>query len=219
MIGFLIVAIASSLILAASSTSQTTDSGSAPEVLRSTSGSDRNSWFLWARWVAYLLTVMALLALVYWVVTAAGLELIFPKLGVKLWKLPVPGFHLFQNWAATRPLSLANALALLLMVFCFWSWHAVLREYLGLKIALPDPRFHVERARRLIIAVAAAILVFDLWAFYEGIASLAWGNNVFSFKAALATVGWAGMLVGVTIVSIMLQPHRKEETSCSEKPT
>lgn len=164
----------------------------------------------WVPWLLYLLFVLSLLGLAYMELEAEGLRLTLPTLGKKLHKLNVPFLQGLARYRETNRIDLAVCVALLLELATFWAWDTFLKHYLYAHPPVQG-RFNAEKFQRLTCSLALGVISFDCYLFYRGTQALMWGSSEFSLTAVVTTLGWAILIVIASVISIQLQPVRREE--------
>lgn len=133
--------------------------------------------------------VMPIVALCYLAVSAEGLRQIMTVFSMRLYKLPVPGAGLLQNYDGWNRLDLSTAMAMLLFGAITYIWYRVFTELMG----SGDFLSHREKNPILFYLLAAIIgvlLLGDSAIFYFGLqskASTGWGNTP-EYVPAMATI-------------------------------
>lgn len=133
-------------------------------------------------------------------------KILVPSLGIRLYKLPIPGFAMFRTYVELKRLDLALFMALFLFFAVSWLWRQVLRAILRTDDAFVVTGWDPVVYRKLILILGGVLLGADAILFYLGAAEYGWGGG-FSFSAIIATLAYAGVLVFVSLVSLHLHPH------------
>jgi len=156
-------------------------------------------YFLWKA------VTFVVISPIYLAVIAEGLRISVPALGQKLYKVAIPGFHVFGEYVVTRRLDLAVCMALVLLFAVWWLWEQVLHVLLSTDEFLAESGWDPDAYRRLVMALGFIILGGDSALFYGAIVISGWGEGAFSLTALLATAVYLCVIVFVSLVSLKLR--------------
>ena len=165
------------------------------------------SWPLfWARaklWAWLLLTKTAL-AVIYVSMIREALATLIPALAQKLSRA-VPGLAFLANYEETKRLALAFFMAVFLLLAVVCLWHRVLSLWLyGHREQQASATDYRKRREKLYATLAVLIIAVDASLFYFAMIQSGWGQAEFSWSAILATVGYLGVLLFLTLATIQL---------------
>jgi len=156
------------------------------------------------RSLLFTVFVIPLLGMIYWIVNSQGIRISIPIFGMKLYKIPIPGFSFLEHYKGLRDLDLAHVFAIF-MLFAVWSLSVRL-----LKILLfgyeTDQRINAEFHLRFLYCVFAVVIICDVIMFFRGIGdqgALLAGSG--SLTPLIATIGYTGLLAFVAYVHVMLK--------------
>jgi hypothetical protein len=124
--------------------------------------------------------------------------------GMKLYRIPVPGFSYMQHYQNLRDLDLAHVFAIF-MLFAVWVLGIALIEMLLFGVQA-DERLNMTYHVRFVYSIAGVVIVTDILMFYRGIADqggLLDTNG--GLTPLIATVGYMGLLAFVAYVHVMLK--------------
>jgi len=159
-----------------------------------------------ANYKSLLFTVIfiPLLGMIYWIVNAQGIRMSIPIFGMKLYKVPFPGFSFLANYKGLRDLDLAHVFALF-MLFAVWYLSVRLLKILLFGYDRQDG-INAGFDLRFLFCVSAVVILIDVTMFYRGIADqggLLTGTG--GLTPLIATVGYSGLLAFVAYTHLMLQ--------------
>jgi hypothetical protein len=158
-------------------------------------------------WLWKLIT-LPFLALIYLVVISEGLRLLVPVLGLKLHKLPLPGFSALRGFEGFYRLDMAHLFSVLLLWAVWYLWTV----NLWILFAGPDffarTRWDPETYTKFVRGLGVVILGADAILFYVGMTQQMggmFGGGGLSLSALLATVAYVGVIIFVSFVSVNLE--------------
>ena len=154
--------------------------------------------------IAFSLIVIPVVGTIVWIVNSQGIRISIAIFGMKLYKIPIPGFSYLGNFKNLRDLDLAHAFAIF-MLFAVWMLSVALLEMLLFGVD-DDKRMNVNNHIRFLFCISGVVILSDIVMFYRGIADqgglLDSGGGLTSL---IATVGYSGLLAFVAYVHVMLK--------------
>lgn len=163
------------------------------------------------RWLFGQLVKLAMLAclfLVYWVVDSAGVRAIAPDAATKLYKVPIPGFSLLEDYEWTFRLDVAHLLVIVLFAASLFACGVVVRLQLLGDIGRPvwlecDEQLY----RQLVLGFAGFALLLDCVVFYCGASAqggFLGGDYIVSLPTLFLTLAYAVALLGVAAIALWI---------------
>jgi len=154
--------------------------------------------------LAFTVFIVFLLGMIYWVVNSQGIRISLPTLGMKLHKVPLPGFSILAHYKGLRDLDLAHMLALAMLIAVWFLSVGLLKVLLfGYE---PNERLNASFHLPFLYCVSAIVIFTDLTMFYVGVADqggLLTGSG--GFTPLVATVGYAGLIAFVAYTHVMFK--------------
>jgi len=164
-------------------------------------------------WLLLLWNALTLpsIGIIYTVVNAQGIRAHMPVFGIRLYKIPLPGFSMLRDYEGTYRLDFAHVFAFILLLTVWCLWIVIVRGLLYGHDEVADPRFHPTRYFTLVYSLAAIIIPGDAIIFYAGLSdrvdSLWAGPN--AFVPIIATVIYMAILAFIGMVHVHLAAKHK----------
>jgi hypothetical protein len=179
------------------------------------------NWPLWwARFVRFMwdLVMTIILAIIYFAWGSQGIRHVLPASGMKLFKLPIPGFSELEHYETTYRLDTAHFAALILLVLSWLSWHFLLRLHISDELQKKFERWswNLARIKPVLIVTATLIIIGDGGLFYAAFNHAAFGETRFSATALVASLVYMTILVLVNFISLYFSHCAKDK---KETPT
>lgn len=155
------------------------------------------------------LGLLILLFLAYWIVNSEGLRIVAPFFGKKLYKVPVPGFSLLEDYEWSHRLDAAHVMAVLFFVLTMVLTVLFVRcVVFGQPPSVRVAEGSEEFCQLFLLGLAVSILFIDTALFYFGAASLSGGifGGGFSVTALFLALGYCVMLLGMAVLHVILSP-------------
>lgn len=169
----------------------------------------------WARLIriAWDLGMTVILAIIYFSWGSQGIRHVLPASGLKLYKLPIPGFADLENFETTYRLDTAHFAALILLVLSWLAWHFLLRLIISDDLQKKFERWswNLTYIKPILIVTAILIIVGDGGLFYAAFNHAAFGETRFSATALVASLVYMTILVLVNFISLYLAQCVKDQ--------
>jgi hypothetical protein len=167
------------------------------------------NWPLWwARAVRIMwdLGMTMVLAIIYFAWGSQGIRHLLPASGMKLYKLPIPGFSELELYETTYRLDTAHFGGISMLVLSWISWNFLLRMFISDELSHKFERWtwKVPHLKPFLIVVATLIIFGDGGLFYAAFNHAAFGETRWSASAFLASIVYMTVLVLVNFVSLYL---------------
>ena len=154
--------------------------------------------------ITFSLLVIPVLGMIYWVCNSQGVRISLPIFGMKLYRIPIPGFSFMQHYQNLRDLDLAHVFAIF-MLFAVWVLSIALLEMFLFGVRA-DERLNMKCHIRFLYCISAVIIISDIVMFYRGIADQGGLLDASGgLTPVIATVGYTGLLAFVAYVHVMLK--------------
>lgn len=167
------------------------------------------SFFRWLtrnfKLILFNLMVLPILALVYWTINSVGLRLSAPALGVKLYRIPLPGFSTMRHYHGWREIDLANVFAIiqlgLVWVAAVMVMHVML--YGGSRLRSMNEEFVCN----FVLSVGIVLLLGDTVLFYIGVGETGGllSTGGVSLTQIVITIVYTGILLFVAFLHCLLE--------------
>jgi type IV secretory pathway TrbL component len=147
-----------------------------------------------------------ILAVVYFSWGSQGIRHVLPASGIKLYKLPIPGFSELENYETTFRLDTAHFAALILLVLSWLSWNFLLRLFISdeLQKKFEGWSWNFTYIKPIVIVTSILIIIGDGGLFYAAFNHAAFGETRFSATALVAALVYMTILVLVNFISLYL---------------
>ncbi|MEM7811335.1 MAG: hypothetical protein AAF532_07660 [Planctomycetota bacterium] len=144
----------------------------------------------WSRFYALNALVLSLVLIVYMTINAEGLRASLPIFGMRLSKLPLPGFGLMARYDGFDRLDLAHltAFAMLIGLLAVWQW--VVRQ-VG---SFGSAEYEREEQRPFFLfelTIAVLMIGIEALIFYRGLA--AFGGGMWGGTSEFISIGATGL--------------------------
>jgi hypothetical protein len=154
--------------------------------------------------IAFTCFAVPMLLLIYGIVNSQGMRMAIAILGMKLYRVPLPGFSYMERVKNLRELDLAHVFAFFMLI-AVWILSTALVEIM-LFGARSNERLKTRTHIRFLYCLSAVVLICDVAMFYRGIidqGGLLDANS--SVTGIIATIGYSGLLAFVAYVHVMLK--------------
>lgn len=162
----------------------------------------------WARFVriTWDLGMTIILAIIYFSWGSQGIRHVLPASGMKLYKLPVPGFGELEHYETTYRLDTAHFAALILLVLSWLSWNFLLRLVISdeLQKKFEGWSWNFTYIKPILTVTSILIIIGDGGLFYAAFNHAAFGETRFSATAFVAALVYMTILVLVNFISLYL---------------
>lgn len=148
-------------------------------------------------WMANLF-LMPIVAMCYLAIGAEGLRQLMPVFQMKIWKLPIPGAGLMQQYDGFDRADLGMVFALLLFVATTFVWIRLFKEVHGFG-TIAQRRTQNPPLFFLLAAVAIIVLVGDAGIFYIGLEAKT-ANSWTQTPAYVPVAATAVYLAGLALI-------------------
>jgi hypothetical protein len=148
--------------------------------------------------------VVPVLLLIYGIVNSQGMRVSIVTLGMKLYRVPLPGFSYLERLKNLRDLDLAHVFSVFMLV-AVWILTTALVEHLLFGVR-SDSRLNTRLHTRFLYCLSATVLICDVAMFYRGIADQGGLlDEAGGVTPIIATVGYSGLLAFVAYFHVMLK--------------
>jgi len=148
--------------------------------------------------------VVPVLLLIYGIVNSQGMRMSIAILGMKLYKVPLPGFSYLERLKNVRDLDLAHVFAIFMLI-AVWILSTALVENLLFGVR-SDSRLNMRIHTRFLYCLSAVVLIADICMFYRGIADQGGLlDEAGGVTPIIATLGYSGLLAFVAYFHVMLK--------------
>jgi hypothetical protein len=144
------------------------------------------------------------LMLIYGIVNSQGMRLSIAILGMRLYRVPLPGFSYLERLKNLRDLDIAHVLAFFMMV-SVWFLSTALVDVMLFGVRSHE-RLNARTHLRFMYCLSAVVLICDVAMFYRGIIDQGGllDDNA-GITGVIATIGYSGLLAFVAYFHVMLK--------------
>ncbi len=145
---------------------------------------------------------------------ARGITYQAPDWGTRLSKSP--GWAWLAQWKETQGITQAFVGAAIMMVVSLVMYEIVMWVMAGedLFARFKNP----ERMRKLAISLASVFIAVETWFYFSGILAGSHTRAVFTWGALFSTIGFIGVNLAATFVSVLLSPKTQVEKESAKTP-
>lgn len=159
-------------------------------------------------WTVFLWNLLTLpgIGLVYWVINAQGIRLQMPVFGMRLYKLPIPGFAAFKDYEGFYRMDLACVFAMILLFAVWYLWIVTVKLLLHGQDETLDPTLNQGRYLVFLLTMSAIVIGCDTIIFYCGLADQVdsmWGQQS-PFVPVVATMLYTAVLAFIATIHVRL---------------